>query len=73
MGDVDCLITRTDNGDIKGILERFVIALEKKGFLKERLGDFRYSKGGSEGYMGVCQVDKNHPFRRIDIKAYPRN
>lgn len=59
-GDIDVLITYTDGTDIKGLCEKLVCHLESKGFLKERLGDFRYSTTGSEGYMGVCQLDSKH-------------
>ena len=72
-GDIDILITYTDGADIKGLCEKLVVHLEKKNFLKERLGDFRYSTTGSEGYMGVCQLSASHKFRRIDIKVYPKN
>lgn len=70
-GDIDVLITRTDGGSIKGIVEKIVNRLEKEGFLKERLGGLRYSHMGSEGYMGVCQLNPESIHRRIDIKAYP--
>jgi DNA polymerase lambda len=53
-GDIDVLITMRDGSSIKGLCERIVKHLECQGFLKERLGDFRYSTTGSEGYMGVC-------------------
>jgi DNA polymerase/3'-5' exonuclease PolX len=53
-GDIDVLITMNDGSSIKGLIEKVVTALEKAGFLKERLGAFRTSKTGSEGYMGVC-------------------
>jgi DNA polymerase lambda len=72
-GDIDVLITYTDGTNIKGLCEKIVCHLEAKGFLYERLGDFRYSTTGSEGYMGVCQLDSKHKFRRIDIKVYPRD
>ncbi|TNV77429.1 hypothetical protein FGO68_gene15942 [Halteria grandinella] len=70
-GDIDVLITRTNGQPIKGIVQQLVEKLEKENFLKERLGDFRYSTTGSEGYMGVCQLGVKDVFRRIDIKAYP--
>lgn len=70
-GDIDILITRIDSGDIKGIVEKLVLALENEGFLKERLGGLRYSHTGSEGYMGICQLSSDHKNRRLDIKAYP--
>jgi DNA polymerase lambda len=72
-GDIDVLITYKDGKNIKGLCEQVVCHLEKKGFLKERLGDFRYSTTGSEGYMGVCQLTAKHMYRRIDIKVYPRD
>lgn len=53
-GDIDILITLKDASPIKGLCEKIVNKMENEGFLKERLGDFRYSTTGSEGYMGVC-------------------
>ncbi|CDW74543.1 helix-hairpin-helix motif family protein [Stylonychia lemnae] len=70
-GDIDVLITRTDGKSIEGINEKVVVQLEKEGFLKERLGALRKSATGSEGYQGICQLDKDHKFRRIDLKVYP--
>jgi len=49
-GDIDVLITRTDGQDIKGLNEKIVVALEKEGFLKERLGALRKNESGGEGY-----------------------
>ena len=72
-GDIDVLITRNDGQSIKGIVEKVVVKLEKEGFLRERLGALRYSHTGSEGYMGVCRLDEKHRYRRIDIKAYPKD
>lgn len=70
-GDIDVLITKTDGSSVKGIIQKVVEKLEEEGFLKERLGSLRYSHNGSEGYMGVCQVEEDKLCRRIDIKAYP--
>jgi DNA polymerase lambda len=42
-GDIDVMITREKNLPITGLLEKLVIQLEKEGFLKERLGDFKHS------------------------------
>lgn len=73
-GDIDILITKTDGSSIKGIIEKVVNRLEKEGFMKERLGAFRYSHTGSEGFMGICQLDEGKSLnRRIDIKAYPQD
>ena len=71
-GDVDILITRTDDKPVKGMLEPILLSLEKSGFLHERLGNTRLSDKGSEMYMGVCKAPKDTHFRRIDIKVYPK-
>eukprot|EP00347_Sterkiella_histriomuscorum_P009071 403342628 len=70
-GDIDILITKVDGSSIHGFVKLLVLELEKQGFLKERLGGLRFSHIGSEGYMGMCQLRPDLPFRRIDIKAYP--
>ena len=71
-GDVDILVTRTDDKPVKGMLEPILLSLEKSGFLHERLGNTRLSDKGSEMYMGVCKAPKDTHFRRIDIKVYPK-
>lgn len=71
-GDVDILVTRTDDKPVKGMLEPILVKLEKQGFLHERLGNTRLSDKGSEMYMGVCKAPKDTHFRRIDIKVYPK-
>lgn len=71
-GDVDILITRTDDKPVSGMLEPILVNLEKQGFLHERLGNTRLSDKGSEMYMGVCKGPKDTHFRRIDIKVYPK-
>lgn len=72
-GDIDVLITYTNGLPIKGLCQQVVEELERAKFLKERLGNFRYSTTGSEGYMGVCQLNAKSMFRRIDIKVYPHD
>lgn len=71
-GDVDVLITRTDDQPVSGMLEPILKKLENSGFLKERLGNTRLTDKGSEMYMGVCKHTKDTHFRRIDIKVYPK-
>lgn len=71
-GDVDILITRTDNKPVSGMLEPILAKLESEKFLHERLGNTRKSDKGSEMYMGVCKAPKDTHFRRIDIKVYPK-
>ena len=65
------LVTRTDGEPIQGLNEKIVVALEKEGFFKERLGDLRKGATGHEGYQGICQLDSKHRIRRIDLKVYP--
>ena len=56
-GDVDILITRSDNTPISGTLEKLVVYLEKQKFLKERLSLSSGASGKArEMYMGVCKV-----------------
>ena len=73
-GDVDCLVTRTDDEPIQGMLEELLLALEEKEFLKERLSvSKKVTQGGCETYMGVCKLKKQKSkARRIDIKVYPK-
>jgi len=40
--------------------------------LHERLANTKVSDKGSESYMGVCKLDNDTYFRRIDIKVYPK-
>lgn len=72
-GDVDVLITKTDDKPVKGMLEQILVRLEKQGFLKERLSNSRNTDKGSEMYMGVCKAPTDTHFRRIDIKVYPKD
>ena len=72
-GDVDCLITRTDDQPIEGMLKQLVEHLEGEGFLKERLAlSTKLTDRGCENYMGVGQVKGSPKARRIDIKVYPK-
>lgn len=73
-GDVDILITRTDDKSTNGMLEKIVNRLESQKFLLERLSLSKAELGKSrEAYMGVCRVKKAGALaRRIDMKAYPK-
>ena len=73
-GDVDILITRSDNTPITGTLEKLVVYLEKQKFLQERLSlSAKNSDKAREMYMGVCKVQGSSALaRRIDIKVYPK-
>ena len=55
------------------MLEPLLVALEKDGFLKERLTEPKQKKDkDTETYMGVCYVPGAPYARRIDIKVFPR-
>jgi DNA polymerase lambda len=82
-GDVDILLCpRGREVDCAGLLKMVVKALQKSGFLTDRLhleledrhGGLQEKRGGKRNsYMGVCKLPgKNRLYRRIDIKAYPR-
>jgi DNA polymerase lambda len=71
-GDVDILVTRTDDKPVTGMLNLILERLEAKDFLKERLSHPRQSDKGSQSYMGVCKLPEDPHYRRIDIKCYPK-
>lgn len=66
-GDIDILITRTDDGNIEGILEVLIEDLYKKKFIIETLSINKFLSN-SHTFLGICQIDKIH--RRVDIKVY---
>ncbi|KAG7394225.1 hypothetical protein PHYBOEH_005480 [Phytophthora boehmeriae] len=71
-GDVDVLITDPD-AEQCGILPELLERLHATGFLTDDLTHFsKQHTGGCDTYMGVCRVSEGLPYRRIDIKVYPR-
>ena len=68
-GDMDILITRKDSGGIDGILSSLLNSLKKINLIKDT---FSLGKTSHENYvfMGICQLEKSLPHRRIDIKVY---
>ncbi|KAG3177586.1 hypothetical protein PC128_g16787 [Phytophthora cactorum] len=72
-GDCDVLITDPD-ADTCDILPDLLKRLHASGFLTDDLTHFQKQKtGGCDTYMGVCRVSKDLPYRRLDIKIYPRH
>ncbi|KAK1948103.1 DNA polymerase lambda [Phytophthora citrophthora] len=72
-GDCDVLVTDPD-ADTCDILPKLLKRLHESGFLTDDLTHFQKQKtGGCDTYMGVCHVSKDLPFRRLDIKIYPRH
>ncbi|DBA04420.1 TPA: hypothetical protein N0F65_010016 [Lagenidium giganteum] len=78
-GDCDILITDPDRDDCT-ILPELLDRLHASGFLTgmlfAKIDDLTHVTnhhiGGSDTYMGVCRLSKDHPYRRLDIKVYPR-
>lgn len=66
-GDIDILITRTDDGNIEGILEVLIEDLYKKKFIIETLSINKFLSN-SHTFLGICMIEKIH--RRVDIKVY---
>ncbi|KAF4134104.1 DNA polymerase beta thumb [Phytophthora infestans] len=72
-GDCDVLITDPD-ADACAIMPELLKRLHASGFLTDDLTHYQKQKtGGCDTYMGVCRVSKDLPYRRLDIKIYPRH
>ncbi|KAE8910768.1 hypothetical protein PF005_g13073 [Phytophthora fragariae] len=72
-GDCDVLITDPD-AEACDILPELLERLHASGFLTDDLTHFQKQKsGGCDTYMGVCRVSEDLPYRRLDIKIYPRH
>ncbi|CAH0477260.1 unnamed protein product [Peronospora belbahrii] len=72
-GDCDILVTDPDANSCN-ILPELLKRLHASNFLTDDLTHFRKQKhGGCDTYMGVCRVSKDLPYRRLDIKVYPRH
>ncbi|OQR81177.1 DNA polymerase lambda-like protein [Achlya hypogyna] len=71
-GDVDILVT-DPTADECALLPDLLKHLHKQAFLTDDLTHvYEHHTGGCDSYMGVCRVDQTRPFRRIDLKVYPR-
>eukprot|EP01130_Rhizamoeba_saxonica_P005686 TRINITY_DN2258_c0_g1_i1.p1 TRINITY_DN2258_c0_g1~~TRINITY_DN2258_c0_g1_i1.p1 ORF type:complete len:349 (+),score=76.96 TRINITY_DN2258_c0_g1_i1:213-1259(+) len=71
-GDIDLLMThplftleQKQKGNTYDLLKRMVTKLHELKFLVEDISNGEYK------YMGLCQLDKDHKFRHIDIKLFP--
>uniref|UniRef100_M4B6V3 DNA polymerase n=1 Tax=Hyaloperonospora arabidopsidis (strain Emoy2) TaxID=559515 RepID=M4B6V3_HYAAE len=68
-GDCDILITDPDADScdiLPGLLERLHASDDLMHSQKQKAG-------GCDTYMGVCRVSKDRPYRRLDVKVYPRH
>ncbi|KAF2077331.1 hypothetical protein CYY_001334 [Polysphondylium violaceum] len=67
-GDIDILFTHSRGEILQGFLSRLVKKLEVAGLLKDHLTN---AKTDSDKYMGVCQLNSDTLFRRIDFVVIP--
>ena len=67
-GDIDVLITRTDDSGIDGILTTLIENLVKIGIIKEIVCN---NSNGNRFFHAttICKLD-NYPHRQLDIKIY---
>jgi DNA polymerase lambda len=71
-GDCDILITDPEEEEC-GILPQLLENLHKSGFLTDDLTHvYGHKMGRCDSYMGVCRLESHLPYRRLDIKVYPR-
>jgi DNA polymerase beta len=69
-GDIDVLISSTENVIGSELLDTVVSNLSEKGYLYEQLAK------GDKKYMGVCKLPRHRTYRRLDliftsIEQYP--
>ena len=72
-GDMDVIITRTDNGKISGILHTLIERLTKRNIIKDTLTMSDKNDINCEIFMGICKLEENGLYRRIDIKVYEKS
>ena len=72
-GDMDVIITRTDNGKISGILHTLIERLKKRNIIKDTLIMSDKNDINCEIFMGICKLEENGLYRRIDIKVYEKS
>ena len=68
-GDMDVLVYHPKSDDItdSDYFEMYIERLEEGGFLVDSLTP----NVNRTKYMGMCQLSKRHPVRRIDIRFIP--
>jgi len=70
-GDIDILITHKKTNCLHNMLPNLLDKLHQINFLTDDLT--RIKDETKDKYMGVCQLKKGMPHRRIDIKLFPRH
>jgi DNA polymerase/3'-5' exonuclease PolX len=71
-GDIDIIIShpkliKKSDVEKSKLLQNYISLLENDNFIIDNLT----SKNVLTKYMGICQVSKNKPFRRIDMRLMP--
>ena len=72
-GDMDVIITRTDNGKISGILQTLVERLSIRNIIIDTLTMSDIKDNNCEIFMGICKLNKEGLHRRLDIKVYEKS
>ncbi|CEL92960.1 unnamed protein product [Vitrella brassicaformis CCMP3155] len=88
LGDIDILVTRTDDREVGTEVQRILDSLSGEGFIVDTLSMSEPDKGKavqggiphpedpghpSVTFLGVCWPDRSGPKRRIDIKMWHRS
>ena len=71
-GDMDVIITRTDNGKISGILHTLVERLINRNIIIDTLTMSDKNDVNCEIFMGICKLNEKGLYRRLDIKVYEK-
>ena len=72
-GDMDVIITRTDDGKISGILHTLVDKLTEKKIIYDSLTMSDNNDTNCQIFMGICKLNDKSLFRRLDIKVYEKS
>ena len=72
-GDMDVIITRTDNGKISGILQALVERLSIRKIIVDTLSMSDITDNNCEIFMGICKLNEEGLHRRLDIKVYEKS
>ena len=72
-GDMDVIITRIDDGKISGILHTLVDKLTERKIIIDYLTMSDNNDINCQIFMGICKLNENSLYRRLDIKVYEKS
>ena len=72
-GDMDVIITRIDDGKISGILQTLVDKLTERKIIIDSLSMSDNNDTNCQIFMGICKLNENSLYRRLDIKVYEKS